>query len=469
MTSTLDTREAMSASEVSYRPDVAVVGGGLAGIAAALDCADAGARVVMLESRRRLGGAAYSTVRHGLRVDNGQHVFLRCCTEYRDLLERIGATADVVLQPRLQIAVLSPGHRPASLTRSGLPAPLHLAGSLLRYPFVSARDRVALARSMRALDRLDTDDPAVDARSFGDWLREQGQSRAAIERLWELIARPTLNLRCDDASLAQAAQVFQTGLLRDREAGDIGWAGVPLSDIHDRAARRALTGSGVRVRLGCRARSIVVGNDGALRIEADCHPTLEVGAVIVAVPHERAARLLRDTGAATPDLAPLGSSPIVELHVVYDRPVLGLPFAAAVNSPVQYVFDRTASAGATHGQYLAVSLSAADEEVDMTVEDLRERFAPALAALLPAARSARIVDFFVTREHFATFRASPNARARRPGTGTGRPGLFLAGSHTDTGWPATMEGAVRSGRAAAREALASLSAARRGRWEVMSA
>ncbi len=469
MTSIMGTREATPASDVSYRPDVAVVGGGLAGIAAALECADAGARVVLLESRRRLGGAASSTVRHGLRVDNGQHVFLRCCTEYRGLLERIGAAGDVALQQRLRIAVLSPGRRPAWLTRNGLPAPLHLAGSLLRYPFLSPRERVALARSMRALDRLDTDDPAVDARAFGDWLREQGQSRAAIERLWELIARPTLNLRCDDASLAQAAYVFQAGLLRDREAGDIGWASVPLSDIHDRAAHRALAGSGVRVRLGCRARAIVAASGASLRIEADCHPTLEANAVIVAVPHERAARLLRDAGVPTPDLARLGSSPIVELHVVYDRPVLGLPFAAAVNSPVQYVFDRTSSAGANGGQYLAVSLSAADDEVYMTVEDLRERFAPALAALLPAARSTRIVDFFVTREHFATFRAAPGARPLRPGARTGCPGLFLAGSYTDTGWPATMEGAVRSGRAAAREALASLAAARRGPREAMPA
>jgi uncharacterized protein with NAD-binding domain and iron-sulfur cluster len=153
-------------------------------------------------------------------------------------------------------------------------------------------------------------------------------------------------------------------------------------------------------------------------------------------------------------VARLGSSPIVNLHVVYDRRVFGLPFAAGVRTPVQWIFDRTRSAGLEQGQYLAVSLSAADAELDMTVDDLRALFLPALAALFPAARQARVQTFFVTREHAATFRAAPGARALRPGQRTAIPGLLLAGAWTDTGWPATMEGAVRSGQAAARSALA---------------
>jgi uncharacterized protein with NAD-binding domain and iron-sulfur cluster len=182
---------------------------------------------------------------------------------------------------------------------------------------------------------------------------------------------------------------------------------------------------------------------------------LDAAAVVVAVPHDRAADLLPD--GALPDvtvLRRLGTSPIVNLHVVYDRPVLDLPFAAAVRSPVQYLFDRTRSAGVERGQYLAVSLSGAQREMAMSPAELRGRFEPALAELLPAARGARIERFFVTREHAATFRAAPGTRALRPGPRTAIPGLVLAGAYTATGWPATMEGAVRSGEAAANEALA---------------
>ncbi|MDX6664672.1 MAG: hydroxysqualene dehydroxylase, partial [Solirubrobacteraceae bacterium] len=183
---------------------VAIVGGGLAGITAALDCARGGAQVTLLESRPRLGGAAYSVERNGLNVDNGQHVFLRCCTAYRDLLERIGGVGGVTLQDRLAIPVLAPGRPTVWLRRTGLPAPVHLAQSLIGYRFLTVGERIAAARAMTALRGIDYDDPAVDGRSFGGWLRDHGQSPAAIERLWSLIARPTLNLIPDDASLAQA-------------------------------------------------------------------------------------------------------------------------------------------------------------------------------------------------------------------------------------------------------------------------
>jgi squalene-associated FAD-dependent desaturase len=392
-----------------------------------------------------------------MRVDNGQHVFLRCCSAYRELLERLDAPDSVTLQRRLAIPVLAPGGRVAWLRRSSLPAPLHLAGALARYRFLGMRERVSVARAMRALGGVGADEPATDGLSFGEWLREHRQGPAAVETVWSLIGRPTLNLDPMHASLGQAAQVFQTGLLTDASAGDVGYARVPLSEIHDAAARRALGRAGVDVRLRSGATAIVPEADGALRVEISGAPTLWAKAVIVAVPHDRAARLLPPL--AVPDrgsLVGLGRSPIVNLHVVYDRRVLAWPFAAGVRTPVQWVFDRTSSAGLERGQYLVVSLSAADAEVGMSVEELRSRYLEALAALLPPARAARVERFFVTREHGATFRAEPGARARRPGPRTAVPGLVLAGAWTDTGWPATMEGAVRSGKAAAREALLSL-------------
>ncbi len=438
---------------------IAVVGGGLAGIAAALDGARGGAAVTVLEARGRLGGAAYSFTRDGLVVDNGQHVFLRCCTAYRELLEQIDATGLVTVQQRLSIPVVAPGGRVAWLRRSGLPAPLHLAGALARYRFLGARERLSLALAMRRLGSVDSDDPAADARSFGDWLAEHDQRAEAIDSMWELIGRPTLNLRAGDASLAQAAYVFQQGLLNDPSAGDVGYAHVPLGQIHDLAARRALSGQGVDVRLR-RAATAIVPHDGGFRVDVNGCPSLNVDAVVLAVPHDRASRLLPPgAGVDLARLAQLGTSPIVNLHVVYDRHVMSYPFAAGVRSPVQWVFDRTQGAGLQRGQYLAVSLSAAEAELEMTVEDLRSRFLPALAELFPAAREAAVEHFFVTREHAATFRAAPGARALRPGSRTAIPGLVIAGAWTATGWPATMEGAVRSGRTAAREALAALAAA----------
>jgi squalene-associated FAD-dependent desaturase len=441
-------------------PSVVVIGGGLAGISAALDCARADASVTLVEVRPRLGGAVYSFERDGLWLDNGQHVFLRCCDAYRSLLARLGSTADTVLQERLAIPVLAPGRAPVWLRRTGLPAPLHLAESLLRYRHLPPSQRVSAARTARALGTVDTDQSAADERSFGEWLRERRQSHQAIEGLWELIGRPTLNLRADDASLAAAAFVFRVGLLHRADAGDIGYAREPLQRVHGDPALQALRAAGVHVRLGWRA-SMIEAVEGRRLAVTGGGERIDAHAVVLAVPHERAARLLpegaiRDPGA----LARLGSSPIVNLHVCYDRRVLELDFAAAVNSSVQYVFDRTESAGLQTGQCLAVSLSAADAEVGTSAEDLRTKFERALAELLPATRGARIERFVVTREHAATFRAAPGHRALRPGSRTGIEGLALAGAFTDTGWPATMEGAVRSGHAAAEVALASLGSER---------
>jgi squalene-associated FAD-dependent desaturase len=436
---------------------VVVVGGGLSGIAAGLECARAGASVTLIESRGRLGGAAYSFDRHGIHADNGQHVFLRCCTAYRELLEEIGATQMVTLQPRLDIPILAPGGRRARLRRSGLPAPLHLARALTGYRLLSLGERLSVVRAMRALGSVNVDDPAVDARSFGDWLAEHGQGERAVEAIWSLICRPTVNLSVEDTSLAQAAQVFQVGLLGEASAGDVGHAIVPLSEIHDRAAGLALQRAGVHVMLRHGATALRAGQ-GGFSIEVSGAPTLEADVLVLAVSPDRAARLLpAEAGVSGAGLERLGSSPIVNLHVVYDRRVLDEPFAAGVYTPVQWVFDRTAGSGVRAGQYLAVTLSAADEELEMTVDDLRARYLPALADLLPAAGSAEVREFFVTREHSATFRATPGARALRPGPRTQLPGLALAGTWTDTGWPATMESAVRSGRAAGREAISALS------------
>jgi predicted NAD/FAD-dependent oxidoreductase len=250
--------------------------------------------------------------------------------------------------------------------------------------------------------------------------------------------------------------IFQTGLLQNRHAGDIGYPNVPLSKLHADPAEFLLSRRGVQILKGSRVRSIDT-NTGGYRVAVRGREPLDADAVILAVPHDSAARLVPSNAVADP--APfrlLGKSPIVNIHVLYDRKVLDWPFAAGMRSPVQWVFDRTTIAGCQRGQYLAVSLSGAEEYVGETNSSLRLKFLDALSALFPKARSASVESFFVTREHEATFFQSPGSAALRPGAVTRLPGLYLAGAWTDTGWPATMEGAVRSGLCAAREALRSL-------------
>ena len=436
---------------------VVVVGGGLAGLSAALACANGGAEVTLLEARPRLGGAAVSFRRGGLWVDTGQHVFLRCCTAYRGFLRAIGSDGLTTVQPRLSIPVLASDGRTGWIRRGRLPAPLHLAPALLRYPFIGARDRLRVGLAARALARLDPADRDLDTRTFRAWLDQHGQTPGSIDALWDLFALPALNVPADEASLALAAKVFRTGLLSHRDAGDIGYATAPLSAVHGDAAHRALASAGAEVRLRSQVRSVEIGADGKPTVRAE-DSELDAEAVIVAVPHNRVAAILPPATLSIPPegLSGLGSSPIVNVHVVYDRRVTDLPFAAGLRSPVQWVFDRTGPSGLDRGQYLAVSVSAAVREIDKPTEELGAVFLPALQRMFPRARDAVVQSFFVTRERAATFRQAPGTAALRPGAATEVPRLFLAGAFTDTGWPATMEGAVRSGLAAARAALISL-------------
>jgi len=448
---------------------VVVIGGGLAGITAAIALGQAGADVTLLEARPRLGGATCSFHRDGLIVDTGQHIFLGCCSAYRGLLAKLGMTEHAPLQDRFDVTVLAPGGRRARLRRTALPGPLHMLPALGRYPFLSWAERAKVSRPALAMRHLDPADPAADTQRFGDWLAARGQSERARRALWDLFSVSALNIAGDDASLALAATVVKTGLLGKNNAADIGVPALPLGELHGDAAATVLAKLGAQVTLGAKVTAIEGGaievTEGQqarfrVRLGRGEGADLAADAVVLAVPHEKAAHLVPP--GALPDAtvrgwAGLGASPIVNVHVIYDRPVTDLPFAAAIDSPVQWVFDRTRISGMTAanhggpGQYLAISLSAADEYADVPAARLREQFVPALAELFPAARDARVTEFFVTRERRATFRQTPGSGALRPKAATGRPGLVLAGAWTDTGWPDTMEGAVRSGLAAAVE------------------
>jgi squalene-associated FAD-dependent desaturase len=361
--------------------------------------------------------------------------------------------------------------------------------ALAGYRFLSPAQRLRVARAALVMAALNPGREDLDRQRLGDWLAAHGQDEWTRRVLWDLFTVSALNVAGDDANLALAATVVKTALLGGRDAADIGVPGVPLGDLHGRAAGEHLARMGAQVRLNAKAATVEVlpGGPGApgarFRVtlagrRGDEGPpdgaglVLEADGVVLAVPPAVAARLAPagvGGGPATGNMPgpaqwrELSTSPIVNVHVIYDRRVTRLPFVAAVDSPVQWVFDRTGPSGLRSGQYLAVSLSAADAYVDIQASALRRQFLPAMADLFPAARLARVTDFFVTRERRATLRQVPGCERLRPGAATALPGLALAGAWTDTGWPDTMEGAVRSGLNAVRVLRQELAAGGPGR------
>jgi squalene-associated FAD-dependent desaturase len=408
-----------------------VVGGGLAGLAAALDLADAGDDVTVLEARPTLGGAVQTLpAREGdpdPPPDNGQHIALGCCTEYLSFLARIGQARSVRREP-LALPVIAEDGKVARIAPGAL--------GILRYGHVSIRDRLAIARVTRRLARLD---PARhDGETFAGLLRRHGQSPAVIGRFWDVFMRPALNLRCEEVSAALALFTVQTTLLGERDASDVVLPLAPLGAMHGDAAGAALRERGVVVRTGERVAALeqgaVVLADGG-RVEADL--------VVVALPPDESARLLGEPAPGLED------SPIVSAHLLFDRPILEFELAALFGSPAHWVFDRGALTGQRpeRGQYLTVVSSGAPELLGVRGRDLVDLLARELTSRLGA---AELLWSRVSREPAATFAAVPGTAALRRGVETGRPNVARAGAWTDTGWPATMESAVRSGRAAAR-------------------
>jgi squalene-associated FAD-dependent desaturase len=431
------------------RARVVVCGGGLAGVAAACEAALLGAEVTLVERRPFLGGKAFSFTdpEAGVEVDNGQHVYLGCCTGYIALLQLLGTLDLTERQPLLDAPVRDRDGRVGALRAARLPAPAHLGPSFLTYPHLSTGEKAAATRALAALGAMGERRRAgLDDVTFAEWLADHGQGEGAIARFWDLSVLPTCNDRSDRVSAALAAFVFREGFFRTRTGSAIGWSRVGLTRLVDPAARRFLEARGGRVLAG---RAVAEAAPGEVRL-ADGE-RLPADAVVLALPPGRVREVAPAALAEDPGL---GASPIVYVHLWYDRAVMDERFTAVLESPAQWVFNRTAMAGLPGpGQHLAVSVSGAREEVTRAKADLVDAFTEELAVLFPRARSAGMERVAVVKEPEATFAAAPGQARRRPGTATPVEGLLLAGAWTDTGWPATMEGAVRSGVRAARLAV----------------
>jgi hydroxysqualene dehydroxylase len=399
---------------------VAVVGGGLAGLAAALDLVDAGADVSLHEARPTLGGAVQTLPeRDGdpePPPDNGQHIALGCFTEYLGFLDRVGERSSY-LRKQLALPVLAEDG-----SRSDIKPNLR---GLLAYAHVPLRDRVRIpivtARCRNAKART--------GETFGDVLRRLGASDASIDRFWDVFIRPALNLRTDEVDAGAGLFTVRTALLGPRGNADLVLPLKPLGSMHGDAAGRVL---GERVRLNERIETL---------------DDLDADAIVVAVPPHESARLLGDPEPQLED------SPIVSVHLWFDRALLPTPLAALLNSDAHWVFDRGALTGHTpdRGQYLTVVSSGVPELLEVRGRELVDRIAGQLTERLG---SAELLWSRVSREPHATVALRPGTH--RPGVETKRPHVARAGTWTDTGWPATMESAVRSGRAAAQHVLSTV-------------
>jgi squalene-associated FAD-dependent desaturase len=447
------------------RPTVAIAGGGIAGLTAACDLADAGYAVTLFEKRPFLGGRAYSyTDASGVTVDNGQHVFLGCCTEYVRLLERLGVRDAVHLQKRFRVPVVDKVWGESVLSAADLPPPAHLLPSLLRFRSLSPGEKALAGWALSQIQLTDRSrHPELDDITFEDWLLARKQSPRAIRSLWNLIVLPTLNGDISRVSADLALMVFQEGFLRSRHGANVGWAKVGLTELLAGAAQRYIEERGGEVRISQVVRTIELDGGEISRIVTDSG-YVSANAYVLALPVESVLETLPEAVARAPFFSRIGriqTSPIVNVHLWYDRPVWDRGFAAFLNTPVQWVFNKSKLwREPGPGQYLDISLSGARDFIDLPSTEILHLFSKEMLALLPETRGAELVRSLVVKQRDATFDAVPGIGRLRPTQVTPLRNLFLAGDWTQTGWPATMESAVRSGQMAAKEVIRTAAANR---------
>lgn len=430
---------------------VVVVGGGLAGLAAAVGLAQHGARVTVLESRNRLGGRAgsFTDATTGQMVDACQHVSMGCCTNLAHLLRTVGVSHFLEPQPKLYF--VTPDGRASVFKADPWPAPLHLGRALAGAHYLTPVEKLRVGYGMvRLLCANASADPPLLP-----WLLKHKQTRRTIDRFWGIVLVSALNETVDRVGLKYAQKVFRDGFVRHRDAFTVHVPRVPLGRLYGDELREWLGAHGVTLRENAGVRALRGSAAGITGVELRDGEPLTADQFVLAVPFDRVCDLLPSELAALPYFAgarELKPSPITSVHLWYDRPALKLPHAVLVDCLSQWVFDRGETSPGEF--YLQVVVSAARDLKGLGRDEIQRRVAEELARVFPSARAANVLRGRVVTEHTATFSAVPGVDRWRVPQGSPVPNLAVAGDWTDTGWPATMEGAVRSGYLAAEALLA---------------
>jgi squalene-associated FAD-dependent desaturase len=447
------------------RRRVAIVGGGFAGLAAGVALAERGHEVIVLEAKRRLGGRAYSfrDAATGAIVDNGQHAMMGCYAHTLAFLERIGAADRVVRQRDLRVEMRGAYRGSAAVAAVPLPAPLHVAGALLRYRHLTPVERLrALVAGLRVLAMRQRHDPFLARATVADLLERLGQSPNARHAFWYPVAISTCNELPERAAAAPFAEVLARAFFGSRQDSQFVFARVGLSDLYTDLAAARIAAHGGRVEIGAPVSSIETDGGRATALLLRDGRRIAVDACIVSAPPDATHALLPPevrTRAPWRDLHALGASPIVSVHLWWDRPVVGADFAGLIGTATQFAFDRTRLCGTPvegGGSQVSSVISAAHVEECWDNARLASVVEADLRAVFPAARDAHVLRTVVVKEKHATISCTPEAERLRPGAETPLDNLFLAGDWTATGLPPTIEGAVLSGDRAAQLAAAAI-------------
>ena len=443
-----------------------VIGGGLAGLAAGVALAESGWRVRLFEQRPFLGGRATSYVLpDGEHVDNCQHVTLGCCTNLADFYKRVGSADKIKFFDRLFF--LDPEGRRGEMQAGMLPAPFHMTGSFAAFAPLTLLDKLSIARAM--LDILGAKGHPADLEENGgvsmlEWLRRRGQTQGAIERFWRVVLVSALDEELDRTDARFGVDVFWKAFLSNRTGYRMGVPAVPLANLYD-GCKSEIERRGGEVNLRASVRGLKIENGEIAAVRFDEGKEENADAYVFAVPHTALAELLPESvKQSDPSLANLDKikvSPITGVHFWFDRQVMKEPFVTLLDTRTQWIFNKTelyedinGRANKTDGgQYLQLVVSASYELLPKSRQEIIDLCLSEVRHALPTAREAQLVKATVIKEAAATFSPEPGVDRWRPKQETSVRGLFLAGDWTATGWPATMEGAVRSGYLAAEAVL----------------
>ncbi len=443
-----------------------VIGGGLAGLAASVALAEAGWRVRLFEQRPFLGGRAASYVLpDGEHVDNCQHVTFGCCTNLEDFYRRVGSADKIKFFDRLLL--LDPQGRRGEMHAGILPAPFHMTGSFLTFSPLGLKDKLAIARAFYSILQSgghprDVDEPG--GISMLEWLRRRKQTPAAISRFWRVVLVSALSEELDRIDARYGIDVFWKAVLSNKTGYRMGVPAVALGDLYE-GCRAAIVQKGGEVVFRSPLRGLRIENGKLTAVLFDSEREESADAYVLALPHLTLSELLPEsvkrTDTALGNLDKIIDAPITGVHLWFDRQVMTEPFITLLDTTTQWIFNKTALyAGANgagpapdKGQYLQLVISASYDLLQKPRQEIIDLCLKEVRHALPAAREANLLKATVIKEATATFSPQPGVDRWRPIQETSIGGLFLAGDWTATGWPATMEGAVRSGYLAAEAVL----------------